>query len=64
MSGCSAPVTGGDLAHWTGEAGDVVRAGELAATLIEDMVRTFGHDHPDTRAAQMRLAKWIKNNEG
>lgn len=43
-------------AYWMGEAGDIVRARELFAKLVEDDERILGPDHPTTLVARTAFA--------
>jgi hypothetical protein len=46
------------LAYWTGTVGDVVRARDLFAALVEDAGRVLGLDHIETLVARTSLAYW------
>ncbi|MCQ6553695.1 tetratricopeptide repeat protein [Streptomyces sp. C10-9-1] len=50
--------TRGNLAHWTGRAGDRASAVDALAALATDMVRVLGADHPDTLTTRNNLAHW------
>ena len=47
------------LVGWTGLAGDFVRARELAAGVVEDMMRVLGPDDQRTLITRMDLAYWL-----
>ena len=51
-------VTRGNLAGWTGEAGDAAGARDLFAALLPDLVRVLGPDHRGTLATRNNLAMW------
>jgi DNA-binding MarR family transcriptional regulator len=48
----------GNLAHWTGEAGDPAAARDLFTDLIVDRSRVLGAEHPDTLASRHSHAHW------
>jgi DNA-binding SARP family transcriptional activator len=47
------------LVGWTGLNGDFVRARELAAAVVDDMLRVLGPDHRHTLLTRVDLAYWI-----
>ena len=47
-----------NLAHWTGQAGDLVAARDQYAALLPVQERLSGVDHPDTLAIRANLAHW------
>ncbi|MGM1062337.1 tetratricopeptide repeat protein [Saccharothrix sp. Mg75] len=49
----------GQLAHWTGMAGNAPRAAALFAEVAADRARVLGPHHPDTLAARHNRASWI-----
>ena len=57
-SGCSGPehpdtlAARGNLARWTGEAGDAAGARDQFAALLPVVERVLGPEHPDTLAAR------------
>ena len=62
-SGCWAPSTRtpwdrGNLAWWTGEAGDVAGARDQFAALLPIGERVLGPEHPGTLATRGNLARW------
>ena len=48
----------GDLARFTGEAGDARGAVQQLTALLPDAERVLGPDHPDTLASRRRLARF------
>ena len=48
----------GNLAHWTGAAGDAAAARDQYAALLPVRERVSGAEHPDTLAARGNLAHW------
>jgi hypothetical protein len=48
----------GNLAWWTGEAGDPAAARDLFAALLPVRERVLGPEHPETLAARGNLAWW------
>ncbi len=48
----------GNLARWTGEAGDAAAARDQYAALLPIHERVLGPEHPDTLAARANLARW------
>ena len=48
----------GNLARWTGEAGDAARARDQLAALLPARERVSGLEHPDTLADRADLARW------
>ena len=48
----------GNLAHWTGEAGDAAGARDQYAALLPVRERVLGPEHPDTLTARANLARW------
>ncbi|MDP9440749.1 MAG: tetratricopeptide repeat protein [Actinomycetota bacterium] len=50
--------TRGNVATWTGEAGDALRALKLFKALEPDMVRVLGPDHSHTLTTRSNLARW------
>ena len=50
----------GNLARWTGEAGDPVGARDQYAELVPVIQRVFGPEHPDTLATRSSLAYWAR----
>jgi hypothetical protein len=50
--------TRGDLATWTGAAGDPATARDLSAALQLDRDRVLGPEHPDTLSTRNNLAFW------
>ena len=51
-------VTRGNLARWTGEAGDPAAARDLFAALLPVHERVLGPEHPDTLVTRANLAFW------
>ena len=47
----------GNLANWTGEAGDAATARDLFAKLLPVSERVRGPEHPDTLGARANLAR-------
>ena len=52
--------TRGDLARWTGEAGDAGRARDQLAALLPVAERILSPDHPITLRARNNLAHWTR----
>ena len=50
--------TRGNLACWTGEAGDAAGARDQFAALLPIRERVLGPEHPDTLTARANLARW------
>jgi hypothetical protein len=48
----------GNLAHWTGMAGDAADACNQYAVLLPVIERVLGSEHPETLAARANLAYW------
>ena len=48
----------GNLARWTGEAGDAAGARDRCAALLPVRERVLGPEHPDTLATRGNLAHW------
>ena len=48
----------GNLARWTGEAGDAAGARDQFAALLPVRERVSGPEHPDTLTARANLAYW------
>ena len=50
----------GNLAMWTGEAGDAQTARQMFSRLLDEQWPCFslGRDHPDTLSTWARLAAW------
>ena len=48
----------GNLASWTGMAGDAAGARDQYAALLPIRERVLGAEHPDTLAARSGLADW------
>ena len=48
----------GNLARWTGEAGDAAAARDQFAALLPVRERVLGPEHPDTLTARANLARW------
>ncbi|HEV3295430.1 MAG TPA: FxSxx-COOH system tetratricopeptide repeat protein, partial [Streptosporangiaceae bacterium] len=48
----------GNLARWTGEAGDAAGARDQYAALLPTEERVLGAEHPDTLTARASLAYW------
>jgi len=53
----------GNLARWTGRAGDAAGARDQFAALLPIRERVSGPGHPDTRATRRALAFWTKQAE-
>ena len=52
--------TRGNLARWTGEAGDAAGARDQYAALLPVDERVLGAEHPATLAARANLAYWTE----
>jgi hypothetical protein len=52
--------TRGNLARWTGEAGDAAGARDQYAALLPIMKRVRGPDHPHTLTTRGNLAHWAR----
>ena len=48
----------GNLARWTGEAGDPAAARDLFAELLPVVERVGGPEHPHTLTTRIGLADW------
>ena len=48
----------GNLASWTGQAGDAAAARDQFAALLPVLERVSGAEHPETLAARANLASW------
>jgi hypothetical protein len=48
----------GNLANWTGEAGDAASARDQYAALLPILARVLGPEHSDTLTARSHLARW------
>ena len=48
----------GNLARWTGRAGDAAGARDQFAALLPIEERVLGPEHPDTLTARANLADW------
>jgi hypothetical protein len=57
-------ITRGDLARWTGEAGDAAAARDQYPALLPLRERVPGPDHPETLAAHGDLARWTSSAAG
>jgi hypothetical protein len=57
-------ITHGNLAHWTGKAGDPATARDLYAALLPVFERVDGPEHPDTLDARAQLARWAGGGGG
>ena len=53
----------GNLARFTGEAGDAARARDQFAALLPIRERVLGAEHPDTLATRSNLAHWTSEAE-
>ena len=53
--------TRGNIAHWTGEAGDARGALELFTALLPDRQRVLGPDHPDVQATRALIEQLTSN---
>ena len=53
----------GNLAGWTGEAGDPAAARDLFAELLPVNERVLGPEHPYTVTTRSNLAGWIERAE-
>lgn len=51
-------ITRHNLAFWTAQAGDAVRARDLFAEVVSIERRVLGEEHPDTLTARHNLAFW------
>jgi hypothetical protein len=51
-------ITRGNLAHWTGAAGDPAGARDQFAALLPVMGRVLGPEHPDSLSTRASLAYW------
>ena len=54
----------GNLASWTGEAGDAAGARDQFAALLPIVERVLGPEHPDTLATRHNLARWTGGGGG
>ena len=50
----------GNLAYWTGEAGDPAAARDLFAALLLDSERVLGAEHLDTLNTRASLDYWTR----
>ena len=50
----------GNLAHWTGKAGDAAAARDQFAALLPIHERVLGPEHPDTLITRDNLAYWAR----
>jgi len=50
----------GNLARWTGEAGDAAGARDQYAALLPVRERVSGAEHPETLTARANLAHWSR----
>ena len=55
--------TRGNLAEWTGRAGDAAGARDQNAALVRVMERVLGAEHPYTLTARRSLAYWTEKAE-
>ena len=55
--------TRGNLADWTGKAGDAAAARDLFAELLPVYERVLGPEHPDTLDSRRELAYWTEKAE-
>jgi Tetratricopeptide repeat len=53
-------ITLGNLARWTGEAGDPPAARDQYAALLPILIRGLGPEHPDTLTTRHELAYWTE----
>lgn len=51
-------ITRGNIARWTGQAGDAAGALRLSRELLPDQVRVLGPDHPHTLTTRHEIAYW------
>jgi len=54
----------GNLALWTGMAGEAAGARDQFAALLPVRVRVSGAEHPDTVPIRANLAFWTRKAEG
>jgi hypothetical protein len=54
----------GNLARWTGEAGDAAAARDQFAALLPVHEQALGPEHPSTRKTRDYLARWTKKASG
>jgi hypothetical protein len=54
----------GNLAVWTGQAGDPAGARDQLAALLPTRERVSGTGHPDTVTDRSRLAYWTDEADG
>jgi tetratricopeptide repeat protein len=52
--------TRGNLARWTGEAGDAAGARDQYAVLLPIEERVLGPEHPDTLTTRGNLTYWTR----
>ena len=52
--------TCGNLARWTGQAGDPAAARDLFAALLPAFERVLGPEHPDTLTTRGNLTYWAE----
>ncbi len=55
--------TRGNLARWTGMAGDAAAARDQYAALLPVLERVFGPEHPETLSTRADHAYWIEQAE-
>ena len=48
----------GNIAFWTGQAGNPAEALRLSRELLPDRERVLGRHHPDTLATRGNIASW------
>ena len=53
-------ITRGNLAYWTGRAGDPAGARDQFAALLPVRERVLGPEHPDTLATRRNLTYWTR----
>ena len=56
-------ITLGNLARWTGEAGDATAARDLLTGLLPMREQVLGPEHPDTLTTRHELADWTERAE-
>ena len=56
--------TRGNLAYWTGVAGDAAGARDQFAALVPIQERVLGPEHPDTLTIRRNLARWTGEAQG
>ena len=57
-------VARGNLAGWTGEAGDAAGARDQLAALLPITERVLGPEHSDTLNIRRNLAHWTEKADG